>query len=51
MKNMSKTPKAGKMPSKPPRTPPPPMTKKPTDIAKRPATKPGIMKMDKHKKI
>lgn len=47
MKNMSKTPKSGKMPSKPSKTPPPPMTKKPTDIAKRPAEKAGTMKMGK----
>lgn len=49
MKNMSKMPKSGKMPSKPPKMAPPPMTKKPTDIAKRPAEKAGIMKMNKMK--
>lgn len=43
MKNMSKTPKSGKMPSKPPKMAPPPMAKKPTDVAKRPAEKAGIM--------
>jgi len=43
MKNMGKMPKEGKMPSKPKKTPPPSMAKKPTDIAKRPAEKAGIM--------
>ena len=48
MKNMSKMPKAGAMPSKAKKSAPPSMAKKPTDIAKRPAEK-GAAKLRHHK--